>query len=136
VVGLAASAGGLEALETFFGRVGADTGMSYVVVQHLSPDHRSLMAETRGPHARDSLEGLVVLEPEIVKIDRRYVNGLAQDTSRRRIFRRLMQVAESLNATVIAEGLEDPEDVQALLDLGVQYAQGYLLGRPTPLGDA
>ena len=64
---------------------------------------------------------------------RRYVNGLARDASRRRVFRRLMQVAESLNATVIAEGLEHPDDVGALQDLGVQYAQGFLLGRPVPL---
>lgn len=45
IVGLGASAGGLEALERFFLAVPADTGMAFVVVQHLSPDHKSLMAE-------------------------------------------------------------------------------------------
>jgi two-component system CheB/CheR fusion protein len=45
VVGIGASAGGLEALERFFENVPADSGMAYVVVQHLSPDFKSLMDE-------------------------------------------------------------------------------------------
>ncbi|HEU4537030.1 MAG TPA: chemotaxis protein CheB, partial [Polyangiaceae bacterium] len=45
VVGIGASAGGLEALERFFANVPLDTGMAFVVVQHLSPDFRSLMDE-------------------------------------------------------------------------------------------
>lgn len=45
VVGIGASAGGLEALERFFRNVSPDSGMAYVVVQHLSPDFKSLMPE-------------------------------------------------------------------------------------------
>jgi two-component system CheB/CheR fusion protein len=45
VVGIGASAGGLEALERFFANVPVDSGMAFVVVQHLSPDFKSLMDE-------------------------------------------------------------------------------------------
>jgi two-component system CheB/CheR fusion protein len=45
VVGVGASAGGLEALERLFRAMPADTGMAFVVVQHLSPDFKSLMDE-------------------------------------------------------------------------------------------
>jgi two-component system CheB/CheR fusion protein len=45
VVGVGASAGGLESLERFFSQVPPDTGMAFVVVQHLSPDFKSLMDE-------------------------------------------------------------------------------------------
>ena len=45
IVGIGASAGGLESLEQFFGAMPADTGMAFVVVQHLSPDFKTLMAE-------------------------------------------------------------------------------------------
>ena len=45
VVGIGASAGGLQALEEFFENVTIDSGMAYVVVQHLSPDHTSLLGE-------------------------------------------------------------------------------------------
>lgn len=45
IVGVGASAGGLEALETFFTPMPPDSGMAFVVVQHLSPDFRSVMDE-------------------------------------------------------------------------------------------
>ena len=46
MVGIGASAGGLEALERFLQRVPADSGLAYVVVQHLSPEHESSLAES------------------------------------------------------------------------------------------
>ena len=45
VVGIGASAGGVEALREFFAATVPDSGMAYVVIQHLSPEHQSLMAE-------------------------------------------------------------------------------------------
>ncbi|MDQ2646292.1 MAG: PAS domain-containing protein, partial [Myxococcota bacterium] len=45
VVGIGASAGGLEALEKLFGAMPENTGMAFVVVQHLSPDFKSVMDE-------------------------------------------------------------------------------------------
>jgi two-component system CheB/CheR fusion protein len=50
IVGIGASAGGLEALEHFFDNLAADTTMAFVVVQHLSPDFKSLMDELLGRH--------------------------------------------------------------------------------------
>jgi two-component system CheB/CheR fusion protein len=50
VVGIGASAGGLEALEHFFDNLAADTQLAFVVVQHLSPDFKSLMDELLGRH--------------------------------------------------------------------------------------
>ncbi|MBF0528770.1 MAG: hypothetical protein HQK55_05775 [Deltaproteobacteria bacterium] len=44
-VGIGASAGGLEALETFFTNMPPDSGMAFVVIQHLSPDFKSMMVE-------------------------------------------------------------------------------------------
>ena len=52
VVGIGASAGGLEALERFFDKVPRDSGMAFVVVQHLSPDFRSLMDELLARHTQ------------------------------------------------------------------------------------
>ena len=45
MVGLGGSAGSIEALQAFFERMPADTGMAFVVVMHLSPDHDSHLAE-------------------------------------------------------------------------------------------
>src|SRR5438477_366799 len=46
VVGIGASAGGIDAFRSLLGALPADTGMAYVVVQHLSPDHPSFLAQT------------------------------------------------------------------------------------------
>ena len=45
IVGIGASAGGLEALEQFFGNVSENSGMAYVVVQHLDPTHKGMLPE-------------------------------------------------------------------------------------------
>jgi two-component system CheB/CheR fusion protein len=52
VVALGASAGGLEALEKFFDNMPAGTGLAFVVVQHLSPDFKSLMNELLARHTK------------------------------------------------------------------------------------
>jgi two-component system CheB/CheR fusion protein len=50
VVGIGASAGGLEALISFFSRAPADSGLIFIVVQHLSPNCRSMMGELLAAH--------------------------------------------------------------------------------------
>lgn len=66
VVGVGASAGGLEALERMFDAMPADTGMAFVIVQHLSPDFKSLMDELLSRHTRMAIhrvEDGIVVEP-------------------------------------------------------------------------
>jgi two-component system CheB/CheR fusion protein len=50
VVGIGASAGGLDPLVRFFDNLPRDTGMAFVIVQHLSPDFKSLMDELLARH--------------------------------------------------------------------------------------
>lgn len=45
IVGVAASAGGLEAFTQLLSHLPTDTGMAFVLIQHLSPDHESLLTE-------------------------------------------------------------------------------------------
>ncbi len=69
VVGIGASAGGLEALENFFKNVPGNTGLTFVVVQHLSPDYKSLMAELLSKHtdmAVTRAEDGIEIEPDHV----------------------------------------------------------------------
>ncbi len=50
IIGIGASAGGLEALQQFFDYMPPNSGLSFVVIQHLSPDYKSLMADILGKH--------------------------------------------------------------------------------------
>ena len=52
IVAIGASAGGLEALEKLFGAMACDTGSTFVVIQHLSPDHKSMMANLLSRHTQ------------------------------------------------------------------------------------
>lgn len=63
IVGIGASAGGLEALELFFDGMPVDSGLAFIVVQHLSPDFRSMMDELLARHSkmpiRHATDGMV-----------------------------------------------------------------------------
>jgi diguanylate cyclase (GGDEF)-like protein len=80
---------------------------------------------------RSSLESLILLEPEVVKVDRQCIDGVAGNLGRLRALKRLLGVAGALGADVIAEGIESEEDLRVLAKLGVPYGQGYLFGRPS-----
>lgn len=71
LVGIGASAGGLEALEGFFTHCGCDTGAAYVVVQHLSPDHKSMMLDLLSRYTR--MEVLMVEDGMAVEPDKVYL---------------------------------------------------------------
>src|ERR1700685_2672198 len=48
IVGIGASAGGLNAFKTFFSNMPIDCGMAFVLIQHLSPDHKSMLTDLLG----------------------------------------------------------------------------------------
>jgi EAL domain-containing protein (putative c-di-GMP-specific phosphodiesterase class I) len=76
-----------------------------------------------------SLEGLIVLEPEIIKIDRRYVTDAFKDADRSRLLERLVHVAEALGAELVAEGVCSEQDRKLLQKTGVEFGQGPLWGK-------
>jgi diguanylate cyclase (GGDEF)-like protein len=76
------------------------------------------------------LESLVLLEPDIVKIDKRCVTGLCGDRDRIRHLERFVTLSRVLGADVIVEGVETEADLAIVRDLGVPYAQGFYWGRP------
>jgi EAL domain-containing protein (putative c-di-GMP-specific phosphodiesterase class I) len=78
-----------------------------------------------------SLKHVIELEPEIIKVDRSIIDGLAADRARRSVVSAFVLLALDMGATVIAEGIETREDLEAVRDLGVDAAQGFLFARPT-----
>jgi PAS domain S-box-containing protein len=68
-----------------------------------------------------------------LKIDREFVDGLRGSPKDQQVVSSIVTLAKKFNLLTIAEGVEREEDLQVLRDLGVHYAQGFLLGRPAPL---
>jgi two-component system CheB/CheR fusion protein len=72
IVGIGASAGGLEAFRAFFEYMPADSGMAFVLVQHLAPDHKSMLAEilakTTAMTVTEAVDGAEVLPDHVFVI--------------------------------------------------------------------
>lgn len=79
---------------------------------------------------RSCLESLILLEPDVVKIDKRWIQGINQDPERQRLLKRLVHIVQSCEAQAIAEGVETEGERDLLLEFGLEFGQGYLFGRP------
>jgi EAL domain-containing protein (putative c-di-GMP-specific phosphodiesterase class I) len=82
-----------------------------------------------------SLAYLASMPVDIIKIDRSFVSGLGQSDSSFVLVRAVVQLANSLGLTTVAEGVETPEQDNILRGLGADRAQGYLYSRPLPLSE-
>jgi EAL domain-containing protein (putative c-di-GMP-specific phosphodiesterase class I)/DNA-binding NarL/FixJ family response regulator len=80
-----------------------------------------------------SLRHILRLEPEFIKLDRTLIDGIEGDRSRQALAAGLISFAEKIDATIVAEGIERPAEVDALAELGVRYGQGFFFARPAPL---
>jgi diguanylate cyclase (GGDEF)-like protein len=76
------------------------------------------------------LESLVLLQPDIVKIDKRCVIGIEGDAARIEQLRRYVGVAQTLGCTTVAEGIETAGELETVRSLGIEYGQGYFWGKP------
>ncbi len=70
------------------------------------------------------------LRPDYVKIDRHFIDGIHQDGVKREFVGSILKMAHASRAQVIAEGIELPEELAVLSEMGVDLVQGYLIGRP------
>ncbi|MEA2147918.1 MAG: hypothetical protein QOG59_3505 [Solirubrobacteraceae bacterium] len=79
-----------------------------------------------------SLRHIVQLAPDIVKLDVSLTQGVEHDQVRRALARGLTSFAREAGITLLAEGIETEAQLDAWVQLGVEYGQGYHFGRPEP----
>ncbi|MCC7124133.1 MAG: EAL domain-containing protein [Acidobacteria bacterium] len=79
-----------------------------------------------------SLNHVLALKPNFVKLDRVFVDGCDQDAAKLALIEMMGSFAGRLDGWIIAEGVETRAELQALVRLEVPLAQGYLLGKPQP----
>lgn len=73
---------------------------------------------------------MLTLRPHLIKVDRRVVAALQADPARQALLRFLGDFGSALDTWVLAEGVEQPEQLHVLRSLGVPLAQGWLIGSP------
>ncbi|PLS02227.1 EAL domain-containing protein [Neobacillus cucumis] len=69
------------------------------------------------------------LEPDYIKLDKDFVKDL-ESTHSKNIIKGMLDFTRQTNISLIVEGVETEEQKEILLDIGVRYMQGYLLGKP------
>ncbi len=80
-----------------------------------------------------SLQALIEIEPDFIKVDRALITGLDVDPARQGLLRALQTVSSVIGSRIIAEGLDTLEELEMLGELGIPFGQGWLFGKPTPL---
>jgi EAL domain-containing protein (putative c-di-GMP-specific phosphodiesterase class I) len=80
-----------------------------------------------------SLEAVIELSPDFVKVDRTFIAGIDEDPARQELVRALTSVASRIGAQLIGEGLDRLEELETLERLGIPFGQGWLFGKPHPL---
>ena len=79
---------------------------------------------------RSSLRLWSQIRPEVVKIDKYFTRDLSLHADKLKTIQALQQIAAIFETALVAEGIETEDDLRILRDLGIEYGQGYFLGRP------
>ena len=77
------------------------------------------------------LDRLAELRPDVVKIDRKLVQGCNTDSTRLAIIAGLIQIGKAIGVKVVVEGVELAGEVDALRSVGARFIQGFFFARPT-----
>lgn len=117
------------------------------ITEHTTvPDYDRLRTRLRGMQSRGvlvaiddtgagfaSLRHILQLSPDIIKLDISLTRGIDIDARRQTMVAAIQTFASGTNATIVVEGVENENELATLIGLGIEYGQGYHLGRPGPL---
>jgi diguanylate cyclase (GGDEF)-like protein/PAS domain S-box-containing protein len=79
-----------------------------------------------------SLSYLKRFKPDKLKIDKSFIRDIASDQENQSLIRNIILIGKNLNLTTIAEGVETPDELEELRNLGCDEIQGYLISKPLP----
>ena len=70
------------------------------------------------------------LQPALVKLDMQLIRGIDTNKRQRMLVSSIVRLCQDMDAEVVAEGIETESELEAVLETGARYGQGYLLARP------
>jgi len=71
------------------------------------------------------------INPNYIKLDMKLIRGIATDKLKYALVRGMVELSKVSQISLIAEGIETQEELETLINLGVQYGQGYLIQKPS-----
>ncbi len=135
---------GSSAVQTVLDQAAPLDGVVVELTEHVDPGERGELlrglAGVRSRGARIALDDtgtgysglreIATLKPDVVKLDRSFVDHCDTDAVKAAVVESLCGIAHRLQATLVAEGVERTEELDWLQQAGVPLAQGWLLGHP------
>jgi EAL domain-containing protein (putative c-di-GMP-specific phosphodiesterase class I) len=77
-----------------------------------------------------SLEAIANLKPQFVKVDISIIRGIHENPVKVELLKAIRDIGNKVNAKVVAEGIEVPEELRVVRELGIDFGQGFLLAKP------
>ena len=78
-----------------------------------------------------SLNMIIDIKPDIIKVDRNIIENIDTDTMKQSIYKALRTICVDNNIKILAEGVETPYELEKVKEIGVDYAQGYYFAKPS-----
>ncbi|MGY1813302.1 putative bifunctional diguanylate cyclase/phosphodiesterase [Blastococcus sp. SYSU D00820] len=114
--------------------VEADTTRSLQALERLRAHGMKVAIDDFGT-GYSALARLDTLPTDYLKLDNSFVASITTSSRRARLLRSVVALADALDLTLIAEGVETEEQARVLTELGCRLAQGWLYGRPRPVAE-
>ncbi len=111
---------------------GEDNNMDFTRrKQQFMRDHGGLVAIDDYGTGYNSEMALMLIEANIVKVDISFVRNVDKDADKQTLVKNLIRYARRKGIAVLGEGVETREELETLISFGMDYMQGYYLGKPT-----
>lgn len=112
-----------------------DPAFATLVLNHFKADGVQLAIDDFGT-GYSCLSYLHLYPLDTLKVDRSFVSDMLQDERRMRVVKAIVGLARDLRMNIVAEGVETAAERDAVIELGCDYIQGYLMAKPMHLVDA
>jgi EAL domain-containing protein (putative c-di-GMP-specific phosphodiesterase class I)/GGDEF domain-containing protein/CBS domain-containing protein len=105
----------------------------YLLINRIMDHYRNqgfLVAVDDAGSGFSSLQSIAELRPDFIKIDISLVQGIHQNSLKRTLMETMISFSEKIGCAIIAEGIEEEDELNTLAAIGVHHGQGYLIGKP------
>jgi len=99
------------------------------ILQHYRAQGYQIAIDDAGA-GYSSLQAIAELQPDYIKVDRSLIQDIHKDKIKEHILETFVTFAHKMNIRIIAEGIEQSDELLKLMRMGVHFAQGYYIGRP------
>lgn len=110
-----------------------DFGAAKKILNHYRSQGYQIAIDDAGA-GYSSLQAIVELSPDYIKVDKSLVRHADGDEMKKQMLLTFVGFAKRMNIRTVAEGIEREEELRLVREIGVDYGQGYLLGRPGDYG--